>query len=113
MAFTPKFKDITLSDGRKVMVRTLSGADEMLSLEIVADQVNPKKPMRGMLLQNTVLIVLSVAMIDDAGIKPPSSYGEVAAFTAEFDLNDWNKIRQCYNDLNGGNEDDFLEEPAT
>jgi hypothetical protein len=107
-----QFEKVTLSDGRVVTIRELTGADEMLSLKLCSKEIslNENEIGAALMQQQNVLIVLSVLKIDDEPQSPPNSMQGALEFMAKLKMRDWNKIKTAYNKLNSG--EDFLETPA-
>lgn len=104
-------KTTTLSDGRVVTIRELTGADEMLSLKLCSKEMslNEKEIGAAIMQQQNVLIVLSILKIDDEPISPPQSMQAALEFMAKLKMKDWNKIKTVYNELNGAGDEVFTE----
>lgn len=109
MAYVAKFKDVTLADGRKVTVRNLNGADEMLALQLVGKQLKQDEIVVGMLLVSNMQFVLSMVLLDDQQIATPKNYAEALTLLGSFEKADLDKVREAYQELNGGTGADFLE----
>jgi hypothetical protein len=103
-----QMKEVALSTGKTVVVRELTGADEMLAISLCSKflKFDGDEATASMLQQLNVQVVLSILKVDDKVLSAPTSYAEVMQLLTTFKQKDFSKIKQAYTELN--TPDDFL-----
>jgi hypothetical protein len=97
---TLQTEEVTLNDGRKVLVSETTGLDEMIGAQIVGDDMNPMKPGASALMMRSVFTVLSIKEIDGKKVDRPTNLPQIQSFMANFTSKQLSKIGAAYSRLN-------------
>lgn len=92
-------RQVALRDGRKVLLRELDGADE-----IIAVRLTEAKSQAEALTVQSVLLALSIHEIDGQPVNRPSCFADVCFTMRGFRLRDVERLRAAYKALNEGAE---------
>ena len=113
MGLTLDKKELTLKDGRKVVVRQLTALDEFLSLDLLGEKVDAEDMGKAFLKQLNVQVAMSVFSVDGERVERPKKFDDVLNIMIQFKKPEWAKITTVYNELNGDAKEEETPENFT
>lgn len=98
-------KDLTLKNGKKLVIRELSALEDVLSFRMIGPDFDQNNQFGGGVTVRSVQIALSVLKIEGEDTKPLRKLEEVFDFMTRFTKKEWAAITEVFSELNEADEE--------
>lgn len=98
-------KDLTLKNGKKLVIRELSALEDVLSFRMIGPDFDQNNQFGGGVTVRSVQIALSVLKIEGEDAKPLRKLEEVFDFMTRFTKKEWAAITEVFSELNEADEE--------
>ena len=98
-------KEVTLKDGRKVVVKELSALEDVMSYRMVGPDFDQDNKFGGGVTVRSIQVAMSVASVDGKELKTFMKIEEVFEFMTKFSKKEWALITDAYFDMNEADDE--------